>query len=1042
MKNNKHPSERYDDIFLSGKGKTKLSTSEETSVSTTRLTRSIMTELVIGSVFAGRYQVLKQLGKGGMGKVYVVWDSEINEEVAIKLLNPEISGDEEIIKRFRNELKLARKISHRNVCRMFDLSKEGETYYITMEYVPGQDLKSLIKKNGPLSPGKTVFIAKQLCQGLAEAHKSGIIHCDLKPQNIMIDGEGNVRIVDFGVARSHKATGMTESGFMIGTPEYMSIEQVEGKKVDQSSDIYSLGVILYEMLTGKVPFKADTPLSTALKHVTQAPSDPREVNAEIPKELSSIILKCLAKNMEKRYGSAEELLTELNNIDKDISTTQFLSHKRITSSLRQMDLIFNKRKLFIPALALLALLFMVTYVWQPFSHKEVVPVPATKPSLAVLPFHTSSGNQSLDIWRKGISLLLATDLRQSKFIRVLEEERISNILAKLNLLGVRQYSADELQKVAIQTGADHILVGSFFKSDHGLTIAAAVQNQPSGLVISSSRVNCKGEEEVFNKIDGLTEKIKHDLGISSEQVAKDSDKKVKEITTSSYQAYKYYIQGLQNQIQGHDPHKTLKLMEKATTTDAEFAMAYRTMAKAYGELGLFSEMWNSLRKAYELKHRLSLRDFLLIQGELYSMSEQTYDEAIDSYNKLLKNYPQDRDANLNLGLMLCYDLEKWDEAIDRIEVLIKNQEVSSEPYIAQAEAYMAKGMYNRGREVLENYLKSFPDQIWIHESISNLYLCQGNLDLSQSEADKALSKNPYSVSPSLMGDIYHCSGDLIEAEKEYKKMYKDQEPISEYHTHFKLAALYLSQGKFEESTRMIKQMIALTKKNRDPEQKMWSHSYLARIHLASKNPDFALKDWEKASRIAAQENLDWSIGLHLKGLIYLSMRSTEKAQKTSYELKDMLQKRKNEKFMRYYYHLKGSIELEKQDFSQAITYLNKALTWLPSQHSQLDDHAMFIYPLATAYYKAGDLEKAREQFKNITLLTTGRLSYGDIFARSLYMLGKICQEKDQEEEAIKHFARFTKLWEKSDPGIAELEDAKKRLNNLRLKNKKLAKMGN
>ena len=1042
MKNNKHPTERYDDIFLSGKGETKPSTSEKTSISTTRLTKKTTSELVIGSVFAGRYQVLKKLGKGGMGKVYVVWDSEINEEVAMKLLNPEISGDEETIKRFRNELKLARKISHRNVCRMFDLSKEGGTYYITMEYVPGEDLKSLIKKNGPLSPGKTVFIAKQVCQGLAEAHKSGIIHCDLKPQNIMIDGEGNVRIVDFGVARSHKATGMTESGFMIGTPEYMSIEQVEGKKVDQSSDIYSLGVILYEMLTGKLPFKADTPLSTALKHVTQAPPDPREVNAKVPQELSSIILKCLEKDMEKRYQSAEELLTELNSIDKDISTTQVLFRKRITFSLRQVNLSFNKKKLFIPALVLIALLIIGTFIWQPLSHKEVLPLTTAKPSIIILPFHTNSGNQSLDIWRTGISLLLATDLRQSKFIRVLEEERTSNILTKLNLIEVKHYSAEDLQKIAVRAGADHILIGSFFKSDHGLTIIAAVQNQPSGLVISSSRVNCKGEEDVLKKIDGLTEKIKQDLGISSEQMAKDIDGKVEEITTSSPRAYKYYTQGWQNQIQGLDPRQTIELMEKATAKDPEFAMAYRTMAKAYGELGLFSRMWNSLRKAYKLKHRLSHRDLLLTQGELYSMSEQTYDEAMDSFQKLLKNYPQDRDANLNLGLMFCYDLEQWDKAIDRFDMLIQNQEVSSEPYIAQAEAYMAKGMYNRAREVLENYLRSFPDQIWIQENISNLYLCQGNLSLALSEAEKALSKNPFSVSNSFMGDIYNCSGDLIEAEKAYQKMLTDQEPISEYHARFKLAALYLSQGKFEESKRMIKQTISLAEKIGDTEQKMWSYSYLARLHLASKNPSFALKNWEKAARISTQENLDWSIGLHLKGLIYLGMRSTEQAQKIADELKDTLQKRKNKKLMRYYYHLKASIELEKKNFSQAIINLNKALPLLSFQHSQLDDHAMFIYPLASAYYKAGDLDKAREQFKNITLLTTGRLFYGDIFARSLYMLGKICQKKGQSQEAIEHFTQFTKLWENADPGIAELEDAKNRLNNLRLKNKQLAKTGN
>ncbi len=562
------------------------------------------------------------------------------------------------------------------------------------------------------------------------------------------------------------------------------------------------------------------------------------------------------------------------------------------------------------------------------------------------------------------------------------------------------------------------------------------------MVISSSRVNCKGEEDILNKIDGLTENIKQDLGISSEQIAKDSDRKVEEITTSSPEAYKYYIQGWQNQIQGLNPRQTIKLMEKAIATDPKFAMAYRTMAKAYGELGLFSKMWNSLQKAYELKHRLSLRDFLLTQGELCSMSEETYDKAIDSYKKLLKNYPYDWDANLNLGLMFCYDLEQWDKAIDRFEVLIQNNEVSIEPYISQAEAYMAKGMYNRSKEILQNYLTTFPEEIWIHESISNLYLCQGKLDLALIEAERGLSKNPSSVSPFLMGDIYYCSGDLPEAEKEYNKMLRSQELTPKYHAGFRLAALYLSQGKFEESKKMLRKTIALAENIGDEEQKMWSRSYLAQVHLASGKPKAALQDWETAMSIATQENLDWPLSLHLKGLIYLGMRSLDKAERTTDEFKEALQKRKNKKLMRYYYHLLGSIELEKQNYPEAITHLNKALSLLPFQHSQLDDHAMFLYPLASAYDMAGDLEKAREQFKNITLLTTGRLFYGDVFAKSLYMLGKIYQEKGKEDEAIKHYARFIQLWENADPGIPELKDAKAQLKDLRFKNKKLAEMEN
>lgn len=1040
MKNSKRQSESYDDILFPEGGEAQPSSSEKTSISAGEAEKGPKTELLIGSTFDKRYEVLEDLGKGGMGRVYKVLDKEVNETVAIKLLNPEIAGDEETVERFRNELKLARKISHRNVCRMFDLRKDGGTYYITMEYVPGGDLKSSIRRTGPLNPGKAVFIAKQVCQGLVEAHMLGVVHCDLKSQNVMIDEEGNVRIVDFGVARSLRAKGVTETGMMIGTPEYMSVEQVEGKKVDQRSDIYSLGIITYEMVTGKVPFAADTPLSTALKQITQLPTDPREVNAEIPEDLSCVILRCLEKDVEKRYQSAEQLLTELCSIEKDLPATQILRPKKRLSIFKQVNVMFAPRKLPFLVMGLIAILFTGVFLWQSVSNKEIAPMPTSKPSLAILPFHNDSGNQSLDGWRTGLSQMLTADLRQSKFIRVSEGERIFSILSKMDLFTAEDYSSGDLKKVAIQAGVDHILKGSFSKADEGFKIITMVQSQPAGLVISSRKAECKGEKEIPGKIDQLTQKIKLDLGISSEQVSKDCDEKLEKIITGSPGAYNYYIQGWQNHIQVCDPRQTIKLMQKATELDPEFAMAYRLMAKALGELGLFSKMWNSLRKAKGLKHRLSVRDYLLTQGELYSMSEKTYGKAIESYEKLLKKYPDDREANLSLGLMFCYDLEEWEKAIDRFEALIQNKEVSSEPYVAQAEAYMARGMYNRGKEVLNNYLTTFPDEVRIGESISNLYLCQGELGLALSEAGKAVSKNLSSVSPSLVGDIYHCSGDLIKAEEEYKKMMGNQELTSRYHACFKLAALYLSQGEFEESKRMLKQAITLAEKIGDVERKMWLHFYLARVHLASGKPNHALQQWEEGVRIAAQENLDWPVSLHLKGLIYLGMGSMDQAQKTADQLKDILQKRKNKKLMRYYYHLAGSIELERQNYSEAITYLKRALSLLAFQHSQLDDHAIFIYPLASACYKAGDSEEAQEEYKRIISLTTGRLFSGDIFAKSVYMLARICQEQGREKEAIEHYAGFMGLWKNADTEIPELEDAKKRLQKLRTKKKQLAEM--
>ena len=269
-----------------------------TSIGMTAFTRTMETsrlELTRGTLFADRYEIIEELGTGGMGSVYKAVDKKLNEDVAIKLLKKEIASDRKTIERFANELKLARRIVHKNIGRMYELMEYQGTSFITMEFVPGENLKSFIRRIGKLPEEKAASIAKQVAEGLREAHHLGVIHRDLKPQNIMIDTEGNARIMDFGIARSVREAGITEAGMMVGTPEYMSPEQVEGKPADQRSDIYSLGIILYEMLTGRVPFEGDTLLSVAHKQKYEQPLDPRKLNPQIAVGLSRLILVCLEK---------------------------------------------------------------------------------------------------------------------------------------------------------------------------------------------------------------------------------------------------------------------------------------------------------------------------------------------------------------------------------------------------------------------------------------------------------------------------------------------------------------------------------------------------------------------------------------------------------------------------------------------------------------------------------------------------------------------------------------------------------------------------
>jgi serine/threonine protein kinase len=318
-------------------------------------------ELTTGSTFAGRYQVIEELGTGGMGKVYKVFDKEIKATVALKLLKPEIALDKNTIERFRNELKLAREISHKNICRMYDLGRDAGLYYLTMEYVPGEDLKNMIRMSHQLGIGTAVIIAEQICDGLAEAHRHGTVHRDLKPSNIMIDRDGNVRIMDFGIARSIEAKGMTGAGTIIGTPEYMSPEQVEGKDVDRRSDIYSLGVILYEMLIGRVPFEGDTPFAVGMKHKGEIPRDLKEVNSQIPEGLSRLVLKCLEKAREKRYQTAEDLRAGLETIEKGIPIAERAIPVRKQRTSKEITMKFSIKKLVLPASVLIILLAIAAY---------------------------------------------------------------------------------------------------------------------------------------------------------------------------------------------------------------------------------------------------------------------------------------------------------------------------------------------------------------------------------------------------------------------------------------------------------------------------------------------------------------------------------------------------------------------------------------------------------------------------------------------------------------------------------------------------------
>src|ERR1044072_8577139 len=272
-----------------------------------------VTDTLLGTVFDGRYKIIRKLGAGGMADVYLAEDQELGRRVAIKILNDRHAADDQFVERFRREAKNAAGLSHPNIVSIYHRGDSEGTYYIAMEYLDGRSLKELIVARGSAPTRTAIEYARQVLAALGAAHKQGIVHRDIKPHNVLVGPEGRLKVTDFGIARSG-ASQMTEVGSIIGTAQYLSPEQARGSPVDQTSDVYAVGVVLYELLTGQVPFTGDTPLEIAMKHLSEVPKPPSELRPEVPHDLDSVVLRALAKDPGERYQTAEEMDADLERV--------------------------------------------------------------------------------------------------------------------------------------------------------------------------------------------------------------------------------------------------------------------------------------------------------------------------------------------------------------------------------------------------------------------------------------------------------------------------------------------------------------------------------------------------------------------------------------------------------------------------------------------------------------------------------------------------------------------------------------------------------
>lgn len=687
-------------------------------------------ELTTGSTFAGRYQIIEELGKGGMGKVYKVYDKETNEKIALKLIKPEIAADKNTVERFRNELTMARKIVQKNVCRMFDLNKEKDNYYITMEYVSGGDLKRFIRRSKQLTIGTAISIAKQICDGLSEAHNLGIVHRDLKPNNIMIDDNGNARIMDFGIARTVKGKGITGSGVMIGTPEYMSPEQVEAKEVDQRSDIYSLGVILYEMTTGRLPFEGDTPLAIAMKHKGQIPKDPKEMNAQIPEDLSGVILKCLEKEKGNRYQSARSVESELEKIEQGLPTTDRVIPKKKTLTSKEITVQFSLKKIFIPAFAVIAIAVIGLIIWNPWALRESVPPLADKPSIAVLPFEDYSPDKDQEYFCDGLAEALTMAL--SKVTNLYVPARASSFSFK----GKDQ----DIKVIGEKLAVKNLLQGSLQKAGTTLRVIAYIINVANESILWSE--DYEGDiEDTFAFQDDIAQNIVDTLKV---KLMGEEKKGIIKHYTENREAYDLNMQGIyfMNKRGKENLDKAVELFKQATEKDSTYSHAYSGLAESYLLLGdwgflppkeVFSDAREAANKALELDN--SLAEAHVTLACVKYIFDWDWQGAEDEFQLALSLNPNSAVAHKMYGEFLA-KMRRFNEAHEEFK---RAQELDPLSLIIIAQRgwpYDYSGQYDRAIEQYKKALEMDPNFAPAQNYLTSAYRAKGMyeeaLELSKS----------------------------------------------------------------------------------------------------------------------------------------------------------------------------------------------------------------------------------------------------------------------------------------------------------------------
>jgi serine/threonine protein kinase/Tfp pilus assembly protein PilF len=996
---------------------------------------------MIGTTIS-HYKILEKLGEGGMGVVYKAQDTKLGRFVAIKILPPHLSSDEEAVRRFIHEAKTASALDHAHIGTIHEVDEtsDGRTF-IVMAYYEGDTLRERIDR-GEISLEEALELTSQVALGLSKAHAKGIVHRDIKPSNVIITPDGEAKLVDFGLAKLAGATRVTKTGTTLGTVAYMSPEQARGDEVDARSDIWALGVMLYEMLTGKQPFRGDYEPAVVYSIMNEEPEAVSATRRDLPVEIENIVDKAITKDIFQRYQTMEEFLNELENQREELKLGPkgrgLLTMRR---KARQRLL-----RISIPAVLIVAAIILII-IFQPF---EIEIRPKTKEAIArensivVLPFENLMDPADADNDAYAITSLLTTGLRESEYMQVVSSDRIYDILNQLGKEDSRQVSRETAEQVAERTGSNLILTGKLYQTEPNLVVIAEITNAVTGEVRGKPvNISSGADETVLDVVNRLKKGLGMELALPLEAM-EGLDISVEEVTTNSPEALKHFIAGFVL-TQKRKWSEAAEEYAKAIEYDSTFATAYaglshmieltKSRPDSYNnELSLEELVVELDAKAKQYSDKLPWRERMDIEW-IAAWHAMKLDEAKSILENILNRDQQDKGAWFHLGEYYRVGHIQLDQAVTCFDHAIEIDSLDAPSYRMQAWCYYGLDHPDKAIETVSRAVAIEPDETQGYHARALLYMVYGRAQEAIEDLEKILQVEPERT------EIWWYLGIAYLFDQQFEKVEeifrdragKSQIPWHRRHFRRNLAIIPTYQGRLDDALKKLDNAIEFDLMERKAESSI-IHLYKGLIHLETKSYDDALAAIDRKIELGDES---WYIRA-FKIYILEKAGMPADAEAAAQTLRADIDKGMDlpERFLwppeRPGFRAsraRGIVELAVGNIDSAIVHFEAALESIRGW--DLSDAPVRFF-LAEAYLEKGRLKNAADQWeRNLRKYNGDTAIYSLWMATGKYKLALAYEELGERVKAIERYEEFLEIWKDADPDLEKVPDARRRLARLK-----------